>query len=137
MRAFRITILWFMIALVLASCAHCSRCHGHEEGGNWPSPYKTLAVLCDGQEVADQASERIPTVTHLGVVNTRFQLPPGPLDIPIYYWQKWLGLWLRHNAVPMAEKWIPILSKWSSNIQKARNAIILATPIVLKVLHKL
>lgn len=132
MRILAFTLLLMTAAAASDGCA----------GGNWPAPAVSVAVIADSQpeydeSAAGQASERIPPACIRGVTNNRFQLPPGPLDVVVYYWQKWhVGKWMMTKAVPFLEKYLPILAKWEQNWEKARNAVILATPIVLKIMHK-
>ena len=92
--------------------------------------------LCDGQPIADQASERIPTPTHTGVVNTRFQWIPGYLDIPIYLWKRYhIKNWIiKHQAVIL--KYAPTIIKDIANWEAEKNYIILTGVGVLKYLHK-
>ena len=95
----------------------------------------------DGYPVTDQASERIPPATVQGVTNQRFQWMPGPLvviDIAEHYWTKYKAWpWLKKNAIPTLEKYIPLITKWEGNYEKARNLIIILTPAVLKAMHKI
>jgi hypothetical protein len=91
--------------------------------------------ICDGQDVADQASERIPTATHTGIVNTRFQWPPGALDIPLYVYQRHLKPWIeKHQEVIL--KYAPKVIQYAWKIYQEKNYFIAAVPGVLKVLKK-
>lgn len=87
--------------------------------------------------MSDDPGGRIPDACILGVTNDRFQWVPGPFDVLEHYAYKWhVGTWLLTKAVPFLEKWLPVLIKWEQTYQKVHNSVILATPIVLKILHK-
>ena len=47
---------------------------------------------------------------------------PGPGDVLFYYWEKdHVGAWLKKNALPILEKYGPVIVKWEQNYEKARN----------------
>jgi hypothetical protein len=123
-------MLRFIFLILAFLCVSASLRAKAQQGGNW---------IEEDYSPAAQASERIPPACVLGVVNTRFQWMPGPMDVVVHYWEKYRGRivpWLENRALPFLRKYVPILVQWEQNIQKARNAVIIATPVVLKILKK-
>ncbi len=87
---------------------------------------------------ASQASERIPTPNILGITNTRFQWPPGYLDVPIYLWQKYhvkVDAWLQKHQVAIT-KYLPSVIKYVVNFESEKNYVIAVGVGVAKYLHK-
>ena len=84
---------------------------------------------------ADQASERIPTPTHTGVVNTRFQWMPGPmviLDIAEHYHVR---EWLNHHQ-DVILKYLPKVIQYAAKWNQEKNYILALIPAAMKILHK-
>ena len=142
-----------LFCLVAFSAAAASFDGG--DGGAWkssePVPAITLdasregvsnrlarEIFCDEQPIADQASERIPTATHTGKVNTRFQWIPGYMDVPIYLWKKYhvrVDAWLqRHQAFIF--KYLPVAIKDAANWESYKNYVIVTVVGALKYMHK-
>jgi hypothetical protein len=61
---------------------------------------------------------------------------PSAGDFVVYFYEK-SRPWLQTKALPFLRKWVPILAHWEQNYEKARNAIIIATPIILKAMKRI
>lgn len=94
-----------------------------------------LCASVTAADWADEASERIPTPTHTGVVNIRFQWMPGPLIIldiaEHYHVREWLN---RHQAVII--KYLPKVIQYAAKWNQEKNYILGMVPVVMKILHK-